>query len=120
MLCPFRADSGGFFVCRAQNQGALAQSDTESMTHLKLALKTLIVETCDKDCDPASIADDEILFGSGTRLALDSLDALQLSIALQKRFGVRLTDSKETRRVFANVASLALWLQARGRTGALA
>ncbi|MDR2031029.1 MAG: phosphopantetheine-binding protein [Azoarcus sp.] len=90
------------------------------MTDLKLALKTLIVETCDKDCDPASIADDEILFGSGTRLALDSLDALQLSIALQKRFGVRLTDSKETRRVFANVASLVFWLQAQDRAGAQA
>ncbi|MDR3213592.1 MAG: phosphopantetheine-binding protein, partial [Azoarcus sp.] len=73
------------------------------MTDLKLALKTLIVETCGKDCDPAAIADDEILFGRGTKLALDSLDALQLSIALQKRFGVRLTDSKETRRVLASV-----------------
>ncbi|MDR1461764.1 MAG: phosphopantetheine-binding protein [Azoarcus sp.] len=83
-------------------------------------MKTLIVETCDKDCDPASIADDEILFGSGTRLSLDSLDALQLSVALQKRFGVRLTDSKETRRAFASVASLADWLRAKGKTGMLA
>ncbi|MDR2260855.1 MAG: acyl carrier protein [Azoarcus sp.] len=90
------------------------------MTDLKLALKTLIVETCDKDCDPASIADDEILFGAGTRLALDSLDALQLSIALQKRFGARLTDSKETRRVFANVASLACWLQTHNKADASA
>jgi acyl carrier protein len=87
------------------------------MTALKLALKTLIVDACDKNCDPASIADDEILFGSETRLALDSLDALQLSMALQKRFGVRLTDSKETRRVLANVASLAAWLEAQGKTG---
>ena len=88
------------------------------MTDLKSALKTLIVETCGKDCDPAAIADDEILFGSGTRLALDSLDALQLSIALQKRFGVRLTDSKETRRALASIASLADWLRARGRADA--
>jgi len=78
---------------------------------LKLALKTLIVQTCDKDCDPSSISDDEILFGTETRLALDSLDALQLSMALQKKFGVRLTDSKETRRIFANVANLAAWLK---------
>jgi acyl carrier protein len=87
------------------------------MTALKLALKTLIVEACDKNCAPDSIADDEILFGADTRLALDSLDALQLSMALQKRFGVRLTDSKETRRVLANVASLAAWLEAQGKTG---
>ena len=87
------------------------------MTGLKSTLKALIVETCDKDCDPAAIADDEILFGAGTRLALDSLDALQLSIALQKKFGLRLTDSKETRRIFANVANLAAWLEAQGETG---
>lgn len=81
------------------------------MNDLKLALKTLIVQTCDKDCDPSSIGDDEILFGAGTQLALDSLDALQLSIALQKKFGVRITDSKETRLIFANVANLAAWLK---------
>ncbi|MDR3087054.1 MAG: phosphopantetheine-binding protein [Azoarcus sp.] len=92
------------------------------MTDLKLALKTLIVSACDKslDCDPASIGDDETLFGSDTRLALDSLDALQLSMALQKRFGVRLTDSKETRRILTNVENLAAWLTAQGKTGGAA
>jgi acyl carrier protein len=85
------------------------------MNDLKLALKTLIVQTCDKDCDPTSVGDDEVLFGAGTRLALDSLDALQLSMALQKKFGVRLTDSKETRLVFANVANLSAWLKERGK-----
>jgi len=85
------------------------------MNDLKLALKTLIVQTCDKDCDPASIGDDEVLFGTGTRLALDSLDALQLSMALQKKFGVRITDSKETRLIFANVANLAAWLREQNK-----
>ncbi|MDR1424050.1 MAG: phosphopantetheine-binding protein [Azoarcus sp.] len=86
---------------------------------LKLALKTLIVDACDKAVEPAAITDDEILFGSGARLALDSLDALQLSMALQKKFGVRLTDSKETRQVLACVGNLADWLIARGKTGAV-
>ncbi|MDR0564576.1 MAG: phosphopantetheine-binding protein [Azoarcus sp.] len=85
--------------------------NTTDIDQLKTALKTLIVETCDKPVDPASIGDDEILFGKGTRLALDSLDALQLSVALHKRFGIRLSDSKETRRIFANVSKLAAWLQ---------
>ncbi|MDR2688380.1 MAG: phosphopantetheine-binding protein [Azoarcus sp.] len=84
------------------------------MPDLKLALKTLIVDACDKVVDPASITDDEPLFGSGTRLALDSLDALQLSMALQKRYGVRLADSKETRRILSSVASLADWLEQKG------
>ena len=86
---------------------------TPSADSFKLELKQLIVSTCDKDVDPASIGDDELLFGSDARLALDSLDALQVSMAIQKRFGVRLSDSKETRRVFANVATLAEFLAAR-------
>jgi acyl carrier protein len=76
-------------------------------------LKQLIVDACDKDVDPETVTDDEILFGESARLALDSLDALQVSMALQKRFGVRLVDSKETRRILTSVASLATYLDAR-------
>ena len=76
-------------------------------------LKQLIVAACDKDVDPATITDDEPLFGPEAPLALDSLDALQVSMALQKRFGVRLVDSKETRRILTNVSSLATFLASR-------
>ncbi|MDR2508383.1 MAG: phosphopantetheine-binding protein [Candidatus Accumulibacter sp.] len=91
-------------------------SDTTQATALKSVLKTLIVQACDKDCEPGAIADDEILFGTDAKLALDSLDALQLSMALQKKFGVRLTDSKETRRILSSVDHLAAWLTAQGKT----
>lgn len=77
------------------------------MNDLKHAIKILIVASCDKDCDPASITDDEPLFGPDAPLALDSLDALQVSMALQKQYGLRLTDSKETRRILSSVANLA-------------
>lgn len=84
---------------------------------LRLELKALIVEACDKDRDPASIADDEPLFGPEAALALDSLDALQVSMAIRKKYGLRLADSKETRRILADVAHLAdhleAWLAAR-------
>lgn len=82
------------------------------MNELKYAIKCLIVESCDKDCAPDAITDDEILFGPEAPLALDSLDALQLSMALQKKYGLRLTDSKETRRVLSSVANLATHLDA--------
>ena len=85
---------------------------------LRLALKTLIVEACDKDCDPASITDDEVLFGPEAPLQLDSLDALQVSMAIKKQYGLRLPDSKETRRILSSVANLAehldAWLASRG------
>lgn len=85
---------------------------------LRLALKTLIVEACDKDIDPASITDDEVLFGTDAPLQLDSLDALQVSMAIKKQYGLRLPDSKETRRIMTNIANLAehleAWLASKG------
>jgi acyl carrier protein len=53
---------------------------------------------------------DEPLFGPDARLDLDSLDALQLSMAIQQRYGVRMPDSKETRRAFGSLAHLAQFL----------
>lgn len=79
---------------------------------LRLELKTLIVEACDKDCEPASISDDEVLFGPEAPLQLDSLDALQVSMAIKKKYGLRLPDSKETRRILSSVANLADHLEA--------
>ncbi len=84
---------------------------------LRLALKALIVEACDKDCDPASITNNELLFGPEAPLQLDSLDALQVSMAIKKLYGLRLPDSKETRRILSSVANLAehleSWLASR-------
>ena len=70
-------------------------------------LTALIFEATEKTLGGAVLAADEPIFGSDTRLALDSLDALQLSMALQKRYGIRLTDSKETRRILSCVGNLA-------------
>lgn len=79
---------------------------------LRLALKRLIVESCDKDVAPESIADDDFLFGPEAPLQLDSLDALQVSMAIKKVYGLRLPDSKETRRIMTSVGSLAEYLAA--------
>jgi acyl carrier protein len=70
-------------------------------------LSELILEATEKTLEHPVLSADEPIFGTGTRLALDSLDALQVSMALQKRYGVRLADSKETRRILACVGNLA-------------
>lgn len=84
---------------------------------LYLELKSLIIEACDKECDPASISDDELLFGPEAPLQLDSLDALQVSMAIKKKYGLRLPDSKETRRILSSIANMAehldAWLAAK-------
>ena len=79
---------------------------------LKLRLKTMIIEECEKeDITPADVADDVHLFSDESRLELDSLDALQISVALQNQFGVRLPDSKSFRRHVTTINKLADHIQ---------
>lgn len=79
-----------------------------------LELKQLIITTLDlEDMTPADIDEDAPLFVEG--LGLDSIDALELGVALQKRYGVKLdAESSETRKYFANVRSLAELVAERG------
>ena len=67
----------------------------------------MIVEESDKDIDPHTIGDEDPLFGEESSIQLDSLDAIQLSMAIQKKYGIKITDSKEARRAFATVNNLA-------------
>ena len=77
-------------------------------------LKALVLEAAEKPAPEGGLTDDESLFGPDSRLALDSLDALQISMALQQHYGVRMPDSKDTRRALRSIATLALHLQAQG------
>ena len=70
-------------------------------------LIALILDATEKTPDGAVLSAEEPIFGPDSRLELDSLDALQVSMALQKRYGLRLTDSKETRRILSCVGNLA-------------
>ena len=79
---------------------------------LKLKLKTMIIKECDiDDITPEDIDDGIELFSEKSGLELDSLDALQISMALQNQFGIRLTDSKEFRRVVITINDLADYIQ---------
>ena len=76
-------------------------------------LKALVLEATEKPAPEGGLADDEALLGPESRLELDSLDALQVSMAIQERYGVRMTDSKEVRRALASIAQLAQHLGER-------
>lgn len=80
------------------------------MNELKQELKELIVKECEKDINPSDIKDDEVLFGSSSAVGLDSLDALQISMALKNRYGVKITDTKKLRKVMVDVNSLARYI----------
>ena len=79
---------------------------------LEQDIKALIVTTMSlEDVVADDIDTDAPLFNEG--LGLDSIDALELGLALQKRYGVTLAaDSEETRRHFASVRSLAAFVAA--------
>lgn len=81
-----------------------------SATDFKLELKRMILEECDRDMEPESLADDVPLFGPESPLDLDSLDGLQISMALQQHYGVRIADPKELRRVLTSINDLAAYL----------
>ncbi len=79
---------------------------------LKARLKDLIVTTLKlEDVTPAELADDEPLIGSG--LNLDSIDALELVVTLEKEFGIKIGSSEESRQALASISHLAEFIRAR-------
>lgn len=80
---------------------------------LKQELKELIIKECEKDYKACDITNNEILFGSDSNLQLDSLDALQISLALNKKYGLDTTDSKKLRSIMTSINSLAEHIQNR-------
>lgn len=78
---------------------------------LKLDLKELIIKECDLDIKPDAIKDDDFLFGSESNIGLDSVDALQISIEVQNRYNIVITDSKILRRVMVSINTFADYIQ---------
>jgi len=78
---------------------------------LSTRLKALIINTLKLDgVRPEDIPDDEALIGS-PRLGLDSIDALELVLAVEKEFGVKIGSSEESRKALGSVNTLAAYLR---------
>jgi len=80
------------------------------MSETELAIKELIIEALNlEDLGPEDIDSAAPLFGEG--LGLDSIDALELGVAIRRKYGVNLDiDSEEIRTHFESVANLALFV----------
>lgn len=83
------------------------------MSDLHREIKQLIIEALGlEDIGVDDIGDHQTLFGEG--LGLDSVDALELGLAIQKRYHIKIdADAKDTRNHFSNVASLAAFVTAK-------
>jgi len=77
---------------------------------LEQELKTLIIDVLDlEDITPDEINSEEPLFVDG--LGLDSIDALELGVALQKKYGIKIeAEGEQTRELFASVKNLAKFI----------
>lgn len=76
-------------------------------------LKRLIVQSLNLDgMTPESIGDDAPLFGPGG-LGLDSVDALELVVAMEKEFGIRIASNEVGRETFSSISSLARFVAGR-------
>ncbi|GHV47583.1 acyl carrier protein [Spirochaetia bacterium] len=82
------------------------------MDDLKLQIKELIISALElEDLKPENITDSDPIFGDG--LGLDSIDALELGLALKKKFGVKFTsENADNKRHFASVDALAAYITA--------
>ena len=73
---------------------------------LKAEIKRMLVENLMLKIGPEQISDDQPLFGPGG-LGLDSVDALQLVVALDKNYGLKIPDPESARKILQNVNSIA-------------
>jgi acyl carrier protein len=94
----------------AGSQRFLRMSETAATTPSRI--KRLIVESLNLEgMRPEMIEDEAPLFGEG--LGLDSVDALELVVALEKEFGIRIKSQEIGREVFSSVSTLSQFIEGR-------
>ena len=81
-------------------------SKTEELAQIKKDLKEMLVrDLALEDVKPEDIKDDEPLFGEG--LGLDSLDAVEIVVLLQRNFGLEVKNMEQGREIFRSINVLA-------------
>ena len=81
------------------------------MEALKAELKEKIIAVLNlEDISVEDINDDDVLFGDG--LGLDSIDALELIVLLDKDYGIKLTDPKDGKTIFQSITTMASYIEA--------
>ncbi|MGG5576673.1 phosphopantetheine-binding protein [Myroides sp. C15-4] len=79
------------------------------MENLKTELKTKIIDVLNlEDIEINDIQDTDPLFGDG--LGLDSIDALELIVLMDKDYGIKLSDPKEGRAIFQSIETMATYI----------
>jgi len=82
----------------------------EDLNALRKQIKNMVVENLMLRVAPEEIGDDQPLFGPGS-VGLDSVDALQLVVALDKSFGLKIRDPAAAKQVLHSVNTIAHTVQ---------
>jgi acyl carrier protein len=80
-------------------------------TPLKAQIRAMLVQDLMLQITPDEIGDDQPLFGPGS-LGLDSVDALQLVVALDKNYGLKIPDAAVARKTMQTVSNIASAIEA--------
>jgi acyl carrier protein len=79
---------------------------------LKSEIKLLIIKTLNiDDVEPDEVPDEDPLFGEGNVLGLDSIDALEIVMALQEKYGVRIDDKNQSRFILRSITTIAEFVE---------
>jgi len=89
--------------------GTIANAD------LKKEIKLMIMDTLNiEDVDPEEVKEDASLFGPDNALGLDSIDALEIVMALQEKYGVRIDDKNQARFILQSINTIAEFIAQNG------
>lgn len=82
------------------------------ISELKREIKQLILDTLSiTDIQPEEIENDKPLFGGTNKLTLDSVDGIEIIMAIQRKFQVRLNDQNLARHIIQSIDSMAEFIQ---------